>query len=65
MAKKRIGLIVGAGTGLSASLARKFSGVGIQIALASRDTKKLSNLVNELGAVVYNCDTSDPKSVQN
>ena len=64
MANKKIGLIVGAGTGLSASLARKFSGAGMQIALASRDTKKLSNLVNELGAVVYSCDTSDPKSVR-
>ena len=64
MANKRIGLIVGAGTGLSASLARKFSGAGMQIALASRDTKKLSNLVSELGAAVYSCDTSDPKSVR-
>jgi NAD(P)-dependent dehydrogenase (short-subunit alcohol dehydrogenase family) len=64
MANKKIGLIVGAGTGLSASLARKFSGAGMQIALASRDTKKLSNLVDELGAVVYSCDTSDPKSVR-
>ena len=64
MANKKIGLIVGAGTGLSASLARKFSGAGMQIALASRNTKKLSNLVDELGAVVYSCDTSDPKSVR-
>ena len=64
MANKKIGLIVGAGAGLSASLARKFSGAGMQIALASRDTKKLSNLVNELGAAVYSCDTSDPKSVR-
>jgi NAD(P)-dependent dehydrogenase (short-subunit alcohol dehydrogenase family) len=64
MAGKKIGLIVGAGTGLSASLARKFSGAGMQIALASRNTKKLSNLVDELGAVVYSCDTSDPKSVR-
>ena len=64
MANKKIGLIVGAGTGLSASLARKFSGAGMQIALASRDTKKLSNLVSELGVAVYSCDTSDPESVR-
>jgi NADP-dependent 3-hydroxy acid dehydrogenase YdfG len=64
MVKQKIGLIVGAGTGLSASLARRFSKAGMQIALASRDTKKLSNLVNELGAAVYSCDTADPKSVQ-
>ena len=64
MAKKKIGLIVGAGLGLSASLARKFSGEGMKIALAARNTKKLSNLVDELDAAVYRCDTSDPKSVQ-
>ena len=64
MAKKKIGLIVGAGTGLSASLARKFSGAGMQIALASRDTKKLYSLATELGAAVYSCDTSELKSVQ-
>jgi NADP-dependent 3-hydroxy acid dehydrogenase YdfG len=64
MAKKKIGLIVGAGLGLSASLARKFSGEGMKIALAARNIKKLSNLVDELDAAVYRCDTSDPKSVQ-
>ena len=47
MAKKKIGLIVGAGLGLSASLARKFSGEGMKIALAARNTKKLSNLVDD------------------
>jgi NAD(P)-dependent dehydrogenase (short-subunit alcohol dehydrogenase family) len=51
--------------GLSASLARKFSREGMKIALASRDTEKLSDLVSELGAVLYRCDTSDPESVQN
>ena len=64
MAKKKIGLIVGAGLGLSASLARKFSREGMKIVLAARNTKKLSNLVDELDAAVYRCDTSDPKSVQ-
>ena len=65
MTEKKIGLIVGAGMGLSASLARKFSRAGMKIALASRDTEKLSHLVNELGAAAYSCDTSDPESVQN
>ena len=65
MTEKKIGLIVGAGMGLSASLARKFSRAGMKIALASRDTEKLSDLVSELGAAVYRCDTSDPESVQN
>ena len=65
MTEKKIGLIVGAGMGLSASLARKFSRAGMKIALASRDTEKLSDLVSELGSAVYTCDTSDPESVQN
>ena len=65
MTEKKIGLIVGAGMGLSASLARKFSRAGMKIALASRDTGKLSDLVSELGVAVYTCDTSDPDSVQN
>ena len=65
MTEKKIGLIVGAGMGLSASLARKFSQEGMKIALASRDTEKLSDLVSELGSAVYTCDTSDPESVQN
>ncbi len=64
MGKKEVCVIVGAGAGLSAALAKKFSGVGLKIALAARNTEKLSELVNELGAVAYTCDTSVPNSVQ-
>ena len=64
MTKERIGLIVGAGAGLSASLAKKFSGEGIKVALAARDTNKLGDLANEIDAAVYHCDASNPKSVQ-
>ena len=56
-------LIVGAGEGLSASLARKLSSAGLQIALASRNTAKLGALTVETGAKVFDCDATDPADV--
>jgi NAD(P)-dependent dehydrogenase (short-subunit alcohol dehydrogenase family) len=56
-------LIVGAGEGLSASLARKLSSAGLQIALASRNTEKLGALRGETGAKVFACDATDPADV--
>ena len=53
-------LIVGAGAGLSASLARLFSREGIRVALAARNTDKLTDLCNETGAQVFACDAADP-----
>ena len=43
-------LIVGAGEGLSASLARAFAREGAKIALAARRPEKLEGLCRELGA---------------
>jgi NADP-dependent 3-hydroxy acid dehydrogenase YdfG len=40
-------LIVGAGEGLSASLARLFTREGIRVALAARQTDKLGSLCKE------------------
>jgi NAD(P)-dependent dehydrogenase (short-subunit alcohol dehydrogenase family) len=57
-------LIVGAGDGLSASIARAFAGAGgMRIALAARNSTKLSVLANELKACVLACDASDPAQV--
>ena len=39
---KETALIIGAGEGLSASLARLFAGEGMRVALAARKTEKLS-----------------------
>ncbi|MBT3992383.1 MAG: SDR family NAD(P)-dependent oxidoreductase [Rhodospirillaceae bacterium] len=64
MADQQIAVIVGAGAGLSASLARKFSGEGMKVALAARDTAKLADLVAEVDGQAYTCDTADPASVQ-
>ena len=63
MAEKENALIVGAGSGLSASLARLFRSEGMSVALAARDTDKLADLVAETGARAYGCDAADPASV--
>jgi NAD(P)-dependent dehydrogenase (short-subunit alcohol dehydrogenase family) len=57
-------LIVGAGTGLSASLARTFHKAGLGIALAARDVDKLAELCTEFGATAYACDSSDATQVR-
>ncbi len=43
-------LIVGAGAGISASLARRLSTLGVRVGLAARDVEKLKGLANETGA---------------
>jgi len=56
-------LIVGAGAGLSASLARLFAKHGLAIALAARDTAKLERLCAETGAVAHACDATKSEEV--
>ena len=56
-------LIVGAGAGLSASLARTFAEAGLAVALAARATDKLTALAQEIGAKVHQCDASDRAQV--
>src|SRR5215831_1822463 len=56
-------LIVGAGRGLSASLARLFAGEGMRVALAARDAEKLAGLCAETGAKAFACDAVDPAQV--
>ena len=57
-------LIVGAGRGLSASLARACAKRGMKVAVAARNTEKLAALVAETGAKAYACDASQPPAVQ-
>lgn len=61
--KYRSALIVGAGPGLSASLARLFATNGLAVALAARQTDKLAALVKETGASAHACNAADPKDV--
>ena len=56
-------LIVGAGLGLSASLARLFAREGLTVALAARQTDKLAGLVKETGAAAFACDASKADDV--
>jgi NAD(P)-dependent dehydrogenase (short-subunit alcohol dehydrogenase family) len=56
-------LIVGAGSGLSASLARVLAKEGIQVALAARSTGDLDALVAATGARAFTCDASKPADV--
>ncbi len=57
-------LIVGAGSGLSASVARAFAQAGMKIALAARSVDKLSELAQEIGAKSYACDASQRDQVE-
>ena len=59
----RTALIVGAGHGLSAALARRLAGGGIAIGLAARDTAKLAALCSETGASAFACDAQDEAQV--
>jgi NAD(P)-dependent dehydrogenase (short-subunit alcohol dehydrogenase family) len=56
-------LIVGAGHGLSASLARLFARNGMRVALAARTTDKLSALCSEVGGHTFACDASNADQV--
>lgn len=56
-------LIVGVGSGLSASLARLFAKQGLQVALASRDPDKLAKLAEETAAVTFACEATEPEEV--
>src|SRR5258708_12271807 len=56
-------LIVGAGSGLSASLARLLAGEGLKVALVARNSEKLAPLCAETGAKAFACDATDPDQV--
>jgi len=63
MAEGERALIVGAGSGLSASLARRAAREGMALVLAARDTQKLEALARETGAQAVACDASRPEEV--
>ncbi|MGA2551512.1 MAG: SDR family NAD(P)-dependent oxidoreductase [Burkholderiaceae bacterium] len=57
-------LIVGAGSGLSASLARRCKAQGMRVALAARDVAKLESLRAEIGGLALACDVAEPSQVE-
>ena len=56
-------LIVGAGSGISASFARLLAKEGYRVALASRDPTKLTRLAAETKATTHTCNAADTASV--
>jgi NAD(P)-dependent dehydrogenase (short-subunit alcohol dehydrogenase family) len=62
--KYKTALIVGAGEGLSASLARLFAREGIRVALAARKIEKLGALCGDTGARAFACDATEPEAVE-
>lgn len=57
-------LIIGAGQGLSAALARRFAHEGLRLALAARSTDDLAELAAETGASLHACDAGDHEQVR-
>ncbi len=64
MSDSEVAVIVGAGRGLSASLARMLAAQGARVVLAARDVSKLSALVADTGARAVACDVSEPEQVK-
>jgi NAD(P)-dependent dehydrogenase (short-subunit alcohol dehydrogenase family) len=62
--KYETALIVGAGEGLSASLARLFTREKIAVALAARKIEKLGPLCGQTGARAYACDAANAEEVE-
>jgi len=56
-------LVVGTGSGLSASLARVLATQGLRVALAARNPDKLTSLCDETGASAFGCDAQDEAQV--
>src|SRR5947208_411205 len=64
MATGERALIVGAGAGLSAAIARRCAGEGMAVVLAARDVQKLAALAREIGAATIACDASRAEDVE-
>src|SRR5712672_1428660 len=62
--KYKTALIVGAGAGLSASLARLLARQGLRVVLAARQIEKLGALCTETGARAFACDATNPNEVE-
>jgi len=59
----RTALIVGAGPGISASVARRLAAAGLKVGLAARAAGQLGALAAETNAETFAVDASDPAAV--
>lgn len=57
-------LIIGAGPGLSASLARQCANKGMAVSLAARNIEKLADICAETDAAAYVCDATNEQDVK-
>ena len=57
-------LIVGAGPGISTSVARGLAAAGLKVGLAARNADKLAAFAGEIGAETFAVDASDPAAVE-
>ncbi|HWL67832.1 MAG TPA: SDR family NAD(P)-dependent oxidoreductase [Geminicoccus sp.] len=60
----RTALIVGAGPGISASVARALAAEGLKVGLAARDTAKLIPLAEQIDAACFQADAADTGDVE-
>jgi len=63
MKQNETALIVGAGSGLSASLARLLASEGFNVALAARDSEKLLPLTKDIQGLALKCDATSKAQV--
>ncbi len=61
---KSVAVVVGAGPGLGSALARRFAEAGMAVAVARRNSDKLSELATEVGGKAYACDATDADAVE-
>lgn len=61
---KPVAVIVGAGPGLGSALARCFAKTGMAVAVARRNSDKLSELAAEVSGKAYSCDATDAGAVE-
>lgn len=57
-------VIVGAGKGLSAALARRLARDGFRVVLVARDVEKLATLVAETGGLAISADAQSPQAIE-
>jgi NAD(P)-dependent dehydrogenase (short-subunit alcohol dehydrogenase family) len=65
MERQETALIVGAGPGLGAALARRFAHAGMNVAIAARNISPLQTLARDIGGGVrgFECDATDEGAV--
>jgi NAD(P)-dependent dehydrogenase (short-subunit alcohol dehydrogenase family) len=60
---KGVAVVVGAGPGLGAALARRFAAGGMAVAVARRSAEAAAGLAEEIGGTAHGCDATDRAQV--